>query len=254
MEQEMNMEQEMIYGRNAVSEALKSQDVTINQVYLQKDIQRHLVKKVVDLAKEKRIPIKEVPKVKLDQMVGAVSHQGIVAEVSPYTYCEIEDMLEDARQKGEKPFLMILDGIQDPHNLGSIIRSAECSGVHGIIIPKRHSVQVTATVVKVSAGATAHVKVARVGNINQIIEELKKNNIWIYGAEAEGEVNYQDENYESAMALVIGAEGKGLSKLTKELCDFRLRIPMKGQLNSLNASVAASVLMFQVLEKRMMEK
>lgn len=254
MEKEMNMEQEMIYGRNAVSEALKSQDVTINQVYLQKDIQRHLAKKVVDLAKEKRIPIKEVPKVKLDQMVGAVSHQGIVAEVSPYTYCEIEDMLEDARQKGEKPFLMILDGIQDPHNLGSIIRSAECSGVHGIIIPKRHSVQVTATVVKVSAGATAHVKVARVGNINQIIEELKKDNIWIYGAEAEGEVNYQDENYESAMALVIGAEGKGLSKLTKELCDFRLRIPMKGQLNSLNASVAASILMFQVLEKRMMEK
>lgn len=248
------MEQNMIYGRNSVLEGLRSKNITINFVYIQKESKKQMVGNIIKLAKDKHIPIKEVPRNKMEQLLGNVNHQGIAAEVSPYEYVEIDDIIKYANEKGEKPFILVLDGIQDPHNLGSMIRSAECSGVHGIVISKRHSVQVTPTVVKVSTGATAYVKIARVGNINQTIKELKDKGFWIYGAEANGETDFSDENYDTSVAMVIGAEGKGLSRLTSELCDIRLNIPMKGKVNSLNASVAAAILMFKVLEKRMMKK
>lgn len=246
------MMEDRIYGKNPIIEALKNEEIILNQIYIQKDISKNVAGKIIDRAKSKGVPIKEIPKVKMDKLVEGAVHQGLVAEVSPYRYVAVEDILKEAEMKGEAPFLVILDGIEDPHNLGAIIRSAECSGVHGIIIPKRHAVQVSGTVVKASAGATAHVKIARVSNINQTISALKKENVWIYGALAdEGAQPYQEQDYQGGVALVIGSEGAGIGKLTRELCDFHLSIPMKGQINSLNASVAASILIFKVLEKRM---
>ena len=187
---------------------------------------------------------------KLDQMSESHNHQGVIAIVPPYEYCDVDEILEYAKSKNESPFILILDGIEDPHNLGSIIRTAECSGVHGIIIPKRRSVQVNATVNKTSAGAAQYVKVARVNNLTETIKYLKENDVWIYGTDIEGKCYYNEQKYNGGVAIVIGSEGFGMSRLVKENCDFLVKIPMVGKINSLNASVSAGILMYEVFNQR----
>ena len=178
------------------------------------------------------------------------NHQGVIAIVPPYQYCEVEDIIELAKQRKEKPFILILDGIEDEHNLGSIIRTAECTGVHGIIIPKRRSALVNATTNKTSAGAVQYMKIARVNNLTETIKYLKENDIWIYGTDMEGTAFYNEQDYNSGVAIVIGSEGFGISRLVKENCDFLIKIPMQGKINSLNASVSAGIVMYEVLNQR----
>ena len=177
--------------------------------------------------------------------------QGVIAIVPPFDYASVDDILNEAKSKNEKAFILILDGIEDPHNLGSIIRTAETAGVHGIIIPKRRSAQVNSTVNKTSAGATNFMKIARVNNINETIEYLKNNDIWIYGTDGEAKEMYYDEDMTGNVAIVIGSEGFGMSRLVKENCDFLLKIPMKGKITSLNASVSAGIIMYEVVKQRM---
>jgi 23S rRNA (guanosine2251-2'-O)-methyltransferase len=178
------------------------------------------------------------------------NHQGVIAIVPPYNYSSVEEILELAKSKNEKPFVIICDGIEDPHNLGSIIRTAECVGAHGVIIPKRRSAAVNATVNKTSAGAVAYVKVARVTNLNDTIKELQDNGVWIYGTDMDGTDNYNEVKYDSGVGIVVGSEGFGMSRLVKENCDFLIRIPMAGKINSLNASVSASIVMYEVMNQR----
>lgn len=242
--------EDLVEGRNAVIEALRGER-TIEQILVAKGDLEGAVNVILALAKEKGIVIKEVDRRKLDGMSTTGSHQGVIAITTPYNYCELEDILVSARDKGEDPFIIILDEIEDPHNLGSIIRTAEVCGAHGIIIPKRRNVGVTASVYKSSAGAVEYVKIAKVTNVNSAIDTLKKNGVWIYGADMEArEFSYQAK-LKGPLALVIGSEGKGISRLTKEKCDNLVKIPMKGRVNSLNASVAAGILMYEVLKNRL---
>ena len=241
--------EDLLEGRNAVIEALKS-DRTIEQILIAKGDKEGSVNLIIGLAKEKGIVIKEVDRKKLDMQSETGAHQGVIAKVTPYKYVQLEDILEKAEKAGEKPFIIVLDEIEDPHNLGSIIRSAELCGAHGIIIPKRRNVGLTPTVYKAAAGALEHMLVAKVTNINAAIEELKNNNIWVYGADMEGDSSLEAD-LSGACALVIGSEGKGISKLTKEKCDKLIKIPMVGQINSLNASVAAGILMYEVMKTRL---
>ncbi len=196
------------------------------------------------------IVIVETNKNKLDEMSETGNHQGIIAIVPPFEYVEVEDILEYAKEKNEDPFIIILDGIEDVHNLGSIIRTAETAGVHGIIIPKRRAVAVNATTVKTSAGAVEHMKIARVNNINETINNLKKQGIWICGTDMATKNFYYNQDYNMPIAIVIGSEGKGMSRLTKENCDFLVKIPMKGKINSLNASVSAGIVIYEVVKNR----
>lgn len=237
-----------VEGRNPVIEVLKS-GRTIEKLYVAKGNVEGSIKVILSMAKEKGYVVSEVDKRKLDEMSTTGSHQGVIAIVSPYAYSSIDDMIEYAKEKGEDPFIMILDEIEDPHNLGSIVRSANICGVHGVIIPKRRSALVTATVIKSSAGAIEHTRIAKVTNINQAIEELKKKGMWIAGTDMDGEVCYKS-NLKGPMAIVIGSEGKGISKLVKENCDLIISIPMRGEINSLNASVAAGIVMYEVMRQR----
>ena len=182
--------------------------------------------------------------------MGLGAHQGVIAIVPPFNYCEVEDILETAQKRQEMPFILILDGIEDPHNLGSIIRTAETAGVHGIIIPKRRAASVNSTVSKVSAGAVEHMKIARVNNINETIRYLKEQEIWICGTDMDTKVEYTKQDYKMPLALVIGSEGFGMSRLVKENCDFLVKIPMKGKITSLNASVSAGIVMYEVIRQR----
>lgn len=241
--------EDIIEGRNAVIEALKS-DRTIEQIFVAEGDVKGSINVVLGLAKEKRIVVKEVDRRKLDQMSETGAHQGVIAMVTPYNYFDISDILNEAETRGEKPFIIILDEIEDPHNFGSIIRSAEVCGAHGIIIPKRRNVGVTPTVYKSSAGAVEHMKIAKVSNINSVIEVLKEKGIWIYGADMVGESYCYDTDLSGAVALVIGSEGKGISKLTKEKCDLLIKIPMVGKINSLNASVAGGIIMYEILKQK----
>lgn len=241
--------EDIIEGRNAVIEALKS-DRTIEQIFVAEGDTKGSINVVLGLAKEKRIVVKEVDRRKLDQMSETGSHQGVIAMVTPYNYFDINDILNEAETRGEKPFIIILDEIEDPHNFGSIIRSAEVCGAHGIIIPKRRNVGVTPTVYKSSAGAVEHMKIAKVSNINGVIDVLKEKGIWIYGADMAGEGFCYDTDLSGAVALVIGSEGKGISKLTKEKCDLLVKIPMVGKINSLNASVAGGIIMYEILKQK----
>lgn len=241
--------EDIIEGRNAVIEALKS-NKTIEQIFVANGEISGSINTVLKLAKEKRIVIKHVDRKKLDRLSQTGSHQGVIAQVTPYEYCSVEDILEFAREKVENEFIIILDQIEDPHNFGSIIRTAETCGVHGIIIPKRRNVGVTPTVYKTSAGAVEHMKIAKVSNINSTIDELKENGIWVYGADMQGESYCFDSKLNGRVALVIGSEGKGMSKLTKDKCDVLLKIPMVGKISSLNASVAGGILMYEVLKQR----
>jgi 23S rRNA (guanosine2251-2'-O)-methyltransferase len=239
---------DFIIGRNPVMEALKSQR-EINKIWIAEGAQRHSVQLIIQLAKQNGVLVQYVPKKKLDQMVEG-THQGVVAQVAAYRYYEIDDLFARASEKGEPPFFLILDELEDPHNLGSIMRTADAVGAHGIIIPKRRSVGLTATVAKASTGAIEHIPVARVTNLARTIDELKERGIWIVGTDAKAKDDYRSFDGTMPLALVIGSEGKGISRLILEKCDFLLRLPMRGHVTSLNASVAASLLMYEVYRKR----
>lgn len=238
-----------VEGRNSVIELLKS-GKDINKLFIQKGERHGSIIEIINLAKKNKVVFTEVEKAKLDKMATTHNHQGVIAMVPPYEYCEVQDILDLAKEKNEKPFIIILDGIEDEHNLGSIIRTAECSGVHGIIIPKRRSALVNATTNKTSAGAVQYMKITRVNNLTETIKELKENDIWIYGTDMEGSNFYNEEKYDAGVAIVIGSEGFGMSRLVKENCDFLIKIPMKGKINSLNASVSAGIVMYEVYNQR----
>jgi 23S rRNA (guanosine2251-2'-O)-methyltransferase len=237
-----------IYGKNAISEALNS--VTINKLYVDKSLPFDKYnQKIIDEAKRKNVKIYFESKNVLTQKCGSTKHQGFVAEVTEFVYSKTEDILTNAENKNEPPFILILDGITDPQNLGAIIRSAECFGVHGIIIQKDRACAINETVYKTSAGAINNMLIARVVNLNREIEYLKKKNVWIYGVELGGE-NIFKTKLDGSLALVIGSEGKGLRQLVKENCDFVITIPMKGAINSLNASVATGVALYEVIRQK----
>ena len=236
-------------GRNAVREAVKS-GRSIDRILVSKEMDGSL-REVVNLARDNNIQIREVDRYKLDEICMPFghggkpgNHQGILAQVPGVEYCDISDILRAARDKDEKPFIILLDGVEDPHNLGSIIRSAECAGAHGVIIPKRRSASVTAAACKASAGAVEYMKVARVSNLAGAIDRLKDEGLWIAGADMEG-TEMTKADLKGAIGLVIGSEGDGLSRLIREKCDFLVSIPMSGHIDSLNAAVAAAILMFE---------
>ena len=240
---------DQIEGRNSVLELLES-DKDINKIFVQKGEKHGSINKIISMAKEKKVVLVEVDKQKLNIMSKTENHQGVIAIVPPFNYCEVDDILNLAKEKNEDPFIIILDGIEDPHNLGSIIRTAETAGVHGIIIPKRRAAQVNSTVNKVSVGAVEHMKIARVNNITETIRYLKENDLWICGTDINTNTYYYNQDFKMPIGIVIGNEGFGMSRLVKENCDFLIKIPMKGKINSLNASVAAGILMYEVFNQR----
>lgn len=241
---------DQIEGRNSVLELLES-DKDINKIFVQKGEKHGSINKIISMAKEKKVVLVEVDKQKLNIMSKTENHQGVIAIVPPFNYCEVDDILNFAKAKKEAPFILILDGIEDPHNLGSIIRTAETAGVHGIIIPKRRACNVNSTVYKISSGAVEHMLIARVNNITDTIKYLKENDVWIYGTDMEGETLYYNQDYKSACGIVIGSEGFGMSRLVKENCDVLVKIPMKGKITSLNASVSAGIAMYEVVKQRL---
>ena len=237
-----------IEGRNAVIEAYRS-GKPIDKIFILDGCQDGPIMTIKREAKKHDTLVKFVPKERLDQMSETGKHQGVIAYAAAYEYAEVEDILRAAEEKGEAPFLVIADGVEDPHNLGAIIRCAEGAGVHGLIISKRHSAPVTPVVVKSSAGAIQHLPIAKVVNIASTIDDLQKKGVWIYGAEAEGTSLYEAD-LTGAAAFVVGSEGNGISRLVKEKCDFLVKIPMIGEIESLNASVAAGVLIYEALRQR----
>ncbi|MGL5616157.1 MAG: 23S rRNA (guanosine(2251)-2'-O)-methyltransferase RlmB [Sarcina sp.] len=241
--------EDLVEGRNAVIELLKS-DRTVEQIFIASGKIEGSIKKIIGLAKDKDVVLKEVDRKKLDSMSETGSHQGVIAQITPFKYSTVEDILEFAKSKNEKPFIVILDELEDPHNLGSIVRTAELSGVHGIIIPKRRNVGVTGTVYKASVGAIEYMKIAKVTNINAELDKLKEEGIWIYGADINGEDYSYNTDFSGACALIIGNEGKGMSALTKKKCDKLVKIPMIGKINSLNASVAGGIMMYEIMKSR----
>ena len=246
-------EEEMIAGKHSVTEALRS-GRTINKIWIADNAQKHLTQPIIAEAKKLGIVIQNVDKRKLDQLVPGIQHQGVVAQAAPYAYVEVDDLLKNAEGKGEAPFLLILDEIEDPHNLGSILRTADCTGVHGVILPKRRSAQITATVSKTSAGAVEYVPVARVTNLAQTIEQLKEMGVWVVGTVVDAaEEIYDTEVFNGPVAVVIGNEAKGMGRLIREKCDVLVKLPMAGRINSLNASVAAGVVMYEVLRRRRLQ-
>lgn len=244
------MEQEYIAGKHSITEALRS-GRPIHKLWIADTAQKHLAQPIAAEAKRQGIVVQNADKRKLDQMVPGVQHQGVVAQVAAYGYAEVDDLLAAAAERGEPPFLLLLDEIEDPHNLGSILRTADCTGVHGVVIPKRRSVGLTATVSKTSAGAVEYVPVARVTNLAQTIDQLKKQGLWIVGTDVSGDQElYGSAQFNMPIALVIGNENKGMGRLIKEKCDFLVKLPMVGRINSLNASVAAGIFMYEVLRQR----
>ena len=238
-----------VEGRNAVLEAFRS-GTTVDKLYIQEGLRDGVISSIIREAKKKDVIINFVSKDKLDQMSFAKKHQGVIANLAAYTYAELDDIFEKAEAHGEDPFIFILDEIEDPHNLGAIIRTANLCGAHGVIIPKRRAVGLTATVGKASAGAVLHTPVAKVTNIAKTIEELKARGMWFACADMGGDLMY-DCNLTGPIGLVIGNEGFGVSRLVKENCDYVVSIPMKGDIDSLNASVAAGVLAYEVVRQRM---
>lgn len=241
--------QDQVEGRNSVLELLESSR-DINKIYVQTGEKHGSIYKIIGLAKEKKVLICEIDKNKMKQMAKTENYQGVIAVVPPYNYVEVEEILNYASTRQEEPFIVLLDGIEDPHNLGSIIRTAETAGVHGIIIPKRRAALVNATVNKVSAGAVEHMKIARVNNMNETIEFLKKQGLWICGTDMETEITYDKQDLTGPLAIVIGSEGFGMSRLVKKNCDFLVKIPMKGKITSLNASVSAGIVIYEAVKQR----
>jgi 23S rRNA (guanosine2251-2'-O)-methyltransferase len=239
----------IIEGRNPVIEALRS-DAEIDTILINKDAAQGSLNKIFELAKKKNILIKNVDRALLDRLSENKKHQGVIAEAMEYKYKDIDDIFNYAEEKNEKPFIVILDEVTDVHNLGSIIRSAECLGAHGVIIPKRRAAQINSVVAKSSAGAIEYLPVCRVTNISDTLETLKEKGLWIYGADMEGEKYIYEENFDVPVGLVIGSEGSGLGRLVKEKCDILIKIPMKGNINSLNASNAASIIIYEIMKQR----
>ena len=243
---EETAQENLLAGRNPIREALKA-GRDIEKLLVQKGELTGSAREIVQMAKEAHIPVQEVEHQRLNEL--AKNHQGMVAFASAYQYSTVEAMLAEAEEKGEEPFLILLDGITDPHNLGAIIRSAECVGAHGVIVPERRAVGLTPAAVKASAGAIEHIKVARVVNMTRVIEMLKARNIWTYALTMDG-TDYEKVNFKGGVALVVGSEGEGISHLVLENCDQKVSLPMAGHLDSLNASVAAGVVMYRVLSSR----
>ena len=241
--------QDQIEGRNAVLELLET-GKDINKIFIANGEKHGSINKIISIAKERRIVIVEADKAKLNQMAMSDNHQGVIAIVPPFDYCDVPDILEVASKKNENPFILILDGIEDPHNLGSIIRTAETAGVHGIIIPKRRAATVNSTVYKVSAGAVEHMQIARVNNLNETINYLKDNGVWVCGTDMDARNYYYNEKFDGPIAIVIGSEGFGMSRLVKDNCDFLVKIPMKGKITSLNASVSAGIVIYEAVKQR----
>ena len=240
---------DQVEGRNSVLELLESEK-DINKIFVTRGEKQGSINKIIGRAKGKGIVLVEVDKNKLDEMSQTGNHQGVIAIVPPFEYCDVEDILEEAKSKNEEPLILILDGIEDPHNLGAIIRTAETAGVHGIIIPKRRAASVNSTVNKVSAGAVEHMKIARVNNINDTIQFLKDSGLWIIGTDGKSENYYYEQDLTGPIALVIGSEGFGMNRLVSENCDILVKIPMKGKITSLNASVSAGIVTYEIVKQR----
>ncbi|WP_062240208.1 23S rRNA (guanosine(2251)-2'-O)-methyltransferase RlmB [Fictibacillus sp. FJAT-27399] len=243
------MSEEFIIGRNPVLEVLRA-GRDINKIFVGEGSQKGPVSQVIHMAKENNVIVQFVPKRKLDLLSDGGNHQGVIAAVAAYEYSEIDDLFKKAEEKGEEPFFIILDEIEDPHNLGSIMRTADAAGAHGIIIPKRRAVGLTAAVAKASTGAIEYIPVVRVTNIVQTMKELKERGIWFVGADMKGKEDYREAGLDMPIGLVIGSEGKGMGRLVKDTCDFLVRLPMEGKVTSLNASVAAGLLLYEVYRKR----
>ena len=240
---------DQIEGRNAVLELLES-GKDINKIYITKGEKKGSINKIIAIAKEKKIVIVEKDKKQMDLMAGTENYQGVIAIVPPYEYVDIEDILNVSKEKNKDPFIIILDGIEDTHNLGAIIRTAESAGVDGIIIPKRRAASVNSTVSKVASGALEYMKIARVNNINDAIKTLKNYGVWIYGTSLDAEKYYYDQELTGPLAIVIGNEANGISSLVKRNCDFLIKIPMIGNTQSLNASVSAGIIIYEALKQR----
>lgn len=241
--------EDQIEGRNAVLELLES-DKDINKIYITRGELKGSINKIIAMASEKKVIIVQKDKKQMDMMAQTENYQGVIAVVPPYEYAEIDEILEVAKERNEDPFILILDGIEDTHNLGAIIRTAETAGVHGIIIPKRRAAQVNSTVSKVACGALEYMKVARVNNISDTILKLKDKGIWICGTAIDSSKYYYDQNLTGPLAIVIGNEGKGISDLVKRNCDFLVKIPMKGKVTSLNASVSTGIIVYEAVKQR----
>ena len=240
---------DQIEGRNAVLELLES-DKDINKIYITKGELKGSINKIVAIANEKKVIIVQKDKKQMDMMAQTENYQGVIAVVPPYEYADVEDILDVAKKRNEDPFILILDGIEDTHNLGAIIRTAETAGVHGIIIPKRRAAQVNSTVSKVASGALQYMKIARVNNISDTISKLKDNGVWVCGTAIDAEKYYYDQSLTGPLAIVIGNEGKGISELVKRNCDFLVKIPMKGKVTSLNASVSTGIVVYEAVKQR----
>lgn len=243
------MSEELIGGRNSVIEALRS-GRSLNKLFVQDGIKGGSIGEIIALAIESGVPIDYVKIEKLNQLAEGLRHQGVAAMVAPVRFYDLDEVLAAAQAKGEDPFLVLLDELQDPQNVGAIIRTADAAGVHGVLMPKRRSCPLNAVVAKVSAGAVEYVPVVSIGNIAQTIEELKKKGLWVIGADMDGEVDYFSGNLKGPIVLVIGAEGKGLGRLVREKCDLLVKIPMRGGVSSLNASAAVAILLFEIVRQR----
>ncbi len=241
--------EDQVEGRNSVLELLES-GKDINKIYITRGEKHGSINKIIAKARERKIIIVEKDKRQIQEIAQTENYQGVIAIVPPFEYCEIEDILEEAKSKNEDPFVLILDGIEDPHNLGSIIRTAETAGVHGIIIPKRRAVAVNSTVNKTSAGAVEHMKIARVNNISESINKLKEAGLWICGTDINTKTYYYDQDLTGPIGIVIGNEGQGISEKVKKNCDFLVKIPMKGKVTSLNASVSTGIIIYEALKQR----
>lgn len=246
--EELKLNQDYIIGKNPVIEALKS-DRDVNKVLIAEGSQKGQMQQVIGLAKERNVMVQFVPKKKIDGLVEG-NHQGVIAQVAAYQYAEIDDLFAAAEKQNEHPFFILLDEIEDPHNLGSVMRTADAVGAHGIIIPKRRAVGLTSTVAKASTGAIEYIPVVRVNNMAQTIDKLKERGVWIAGTDAKGKEDYREFDGTMPLGLVIGSEGKGMGRLIRDKCDFLISLPMKGKVTSLNASVAAALLMYEVFRKR----
>lgn len=239
---------DQVEGRNSVLELLEA-GRDINRLYVVKGEKHGSIEKIINLARKRKVIITEIERTKLYQMAQTENCQGVIAIVPPFEYCEVEDILEEAKSKQESPCIVLLDGIEDPHNLGSIIRTAETAGIHGVIIPKRRACSVNSTVNKTSAGAVEHMKIARVNNLVDTIKYLKEQGLWICGTDGEAKTYYDEQDLKGAIGIVIGSEGFGMSRLVKENCDFLVKIPMKGKITSLNASVSAGIVMYEYVKQ-----
>ncbi len=245
----MEAQNDLIIGRNPVMEALKA-GREIDTLYVAKGERSGSVGKIISMCRDAGVVVKDTDQKKLDFMCGNQNHQGVIARAAAHDYASIDDIFALAEEKGEKPFIIICDEIEDPHNLGAIIRSAHCAGAHGVIVPKRRSATLNFTVAKTAAGALEYMPVARVANLASAIEELKERGVWIYGTDMDGETWCQTD-LTGAIALIVGNEGQGMGRLIKEKCDFVLSLPMRGEIDSLNASVAAGIVMYEVSRQRL---